>query len=30
MFNGTGYQIHGGTFYNVGGDVNLVYSATST
>jgi hypothetical protein len=23
MFSGTGFQIHGGTFYNVGGDVNL-------
>ncbi|KAJ7891066.1 hypothetical protein B0H13DRAFT_2197795, partial [Mycena leptocephala] len=23
MFSGTGYQIHGGTFYSVGGDVNL-------
>ncbi|KAJ7922328.1 hypothetical protein B0H13DRAFT_2317581 [Mycena leptocephala] len=23
MFSGTGFQIHGGTFYNVDGDVNL-------
>jgi hypothetical protein len=23
MFSGTGFRIHGGNFYNVGGDINL-------